>query len=74
MFPQRRSGCRERAERSPTLPQDVLVDLGNFSRQIQIANVPGNPNVRQITVTVRYPAPQGWFEIYQVQALISSYR
>jgi hypothetical protein len=54
--------------------QDVLVDLGNFSRQIQIANVAGNPNVRQITVTVRYPAPQGWFRNYQVQALISSYR
>jgi type II secretory pathway pseudopilin PulG len=54
--------------------EDVLVDLGNFSRQIQIANVAGNPNIRQITVTVRYPAPQGWFRTYQVQALISSYR
>jgi len=53
---------------------DVLVDLGNFTRQIQIANVPGNPNIRQITVTVRYPVPQGWFKSYQVQALISSYR
>jgi hypothetical protein len=53
---------------------DVLVDLGNFSRQIQIANVAGNPNVRQITVSVRYPAPQGWFRTYQVQALVSSYR
>ena len=53
---------------------DVLVNLGNFTRQIQIANVPGNPNVRQITVTVRYPVPQGWFKTYQVQALISSYR
>jgi Tfp pilus assembly protein PilV len=53
---------------------DVLVDLGNFSRQIAIANVPGNPNVRQITVTVRYPVPQGWLRSYQVQALISSYR
>jgi Tfp pilus assembly protein PilV len=55
-------------------PQDVLVDLGNFTRQIQIANVAGNPNVRQITVTVRYPVPQGWYRSYQVQALISSYR
>ncbi len=55
-------------------PQDVLIDLGNFTRQIQIANVPGNPNVRQIIVTVRYPTPQGWFRNYQVQALISSYR
>ena len=53
---------------------DVFVDLGNFSRQIQIADVPANPNVRQITVTVRYPAPQGWYRNYQVQALISSYR
>jgi len=35
--------------------QDVLVDLGNFTRQIQIADVPGNPNVRQITVTVPLP-------------------
>ncbi len=54
--------------------QDVLVNLGNFTRQIAIANVPGNTNVRQITVTVRYPVPQGWYKTYQVQALISSYR
>jgi len=54
--------------------QDVLVNLGNFSRQIQIVDVPGNPNVRQITVTVRYPAPQGWNRDYQVQSLISSFR
>jgi Tfp pilus assembly protein PilV len=53
---------------------DVFVDLGNFTRQIQIADVPGNPNVRQITVTVRYPVPQGWYKSYQVQALISSFR
>jgi type II secretory pathway pseudopilin PulG len=53
---------------------DVFVNLGNFTRQIAIANVPGNPNVRQITVTVRYPVPQGWYKTYQVQALISSYR
>lgn len=53
---------------------DVLIDLGNFTRQVQIADVPGNPNVRQITVSVRYPVPQGWFRTYQVQALISSFR
>jgi hypothetical protein len=53
---------------------DVLVDLSTFTRQIQIVNVAGNPNVRQITVSVRYPVPQGWFKTYQVQALISSYR
>ncbi len=54
--------------------QDVLVNLGQFTRQIQITNVANNPNVRQITVTVRYPTPQGWFRTYQVQSLISSYR
>jgi type II secretory pathway pseudopilin PulG len=53
---------------------DVLVDLSKFTRQLQIVNVAGNPNVRQITVSVRYPVPQGWFKTYQVQALISSYR
>jgi type II secretory pathway pseudopilin PulG len=53
---------------------DVLVDLGNFTRRVQIANVPGNPNVRQITVSVRYPVPQGWYRTYQVQALIASFR
>jgi Tfp pilus assembly protein PilV len=53
---------------------DVMVNLGNFTRQIQITNVPGNANVRQIVVTVRYPVPQGWMKSYQVQALISSYR
>ena len=42
---------------------DVLIDLSNFSRQVQIANVPGNPNVRQITVSVRYPVPQGWLRL-----------
>jgi type II secretory pathway pseudopilin PulG len=55
-------------------PPDVLVNLGNFTRQVQIVNVAGNPNVRQITVTVRYPVPQGWYKSYTVQALISSYR
>jgi type II secretory pathway pseudopilin PulG len=55
-------------------PPDVVVNLGNFTRQIQISNVPNNPTLRQITVTVRYPVPQGWFRTYQVQALISSFR
>jgi type II secretory pathway pseudopilin PulG len=55
-------------------PPDVVIDLGNFTRQIQINNVPNNPTLRQITVSVRYPVPQGWFRTYQVQALISSFR
>jgi type II secretory pathway pseudopilin PulG len=55
-------------------PPDILVNLSEFQRQILITNVAGNPNVRQITVTLRYPVPQGWMRTYQVQALISSYR
>jgi type II secretory pathway pseudopilin PulG len=54
--------------------QDVLVDLGNFTRQIAITNVANEPNLRQITVTVKYPVPQGWYKTYQVQGLISAFR
>jgi Tfp pilus assembly protein PilV len=54
--------------------EDVLIDLSYFTRQVQIANVPGNPNIRQITVSVRYPVPQGWYKTYQLQSLIASYR
>lgn len=54
--------------------QDVLVDLGNFSRQIAINNVANEPNLRQITVTVKYPVPQGWYKTYRIQALISAFR
>jgi hypothetical protein len=55
-------------------PPDVTVSLANFTRQIEIADVPNNPSVRQITVTIKYPTPQGWFRQYKVQALVSSYR
>jgi len=38
-------------------------------REIQPADsdcgVGRQSNIRQITVTVRYPAPQGWFRTYQ---------
>ena len=62
--------------KDPTITsQDVLVNLGQFTRQIQITNVANNPNVRQITVTVRYPVRRkAGFTPYQVQSLISSYR
>lgn len=55
-------------------PPDVTISLANFQRQIQIADVPNNPNLRQITVIVKYPTPQGWVRQYQVQALVSSFR
>ena len=55
-------------------PPDVTISLANFQRQIQIADVPNNPNLRQITITIKYPTPQGWVRQYQLQALVSSFR
>jgi hypothetical protein len=55
-------------------PPDVTVNLGNFQRQIQIADVPANPNLRQVTITVQYQTPQNWTRQYQLQMLISSFR
>ena len=62
MFPQpiRLPG---RAESSSTPAPRTSGELREFQRQIQITNVAGNPNVRQITVTVRYPVPQGWIRL-----------
>ena len=54
--------------------QDILVDLSNFTRKIAITNVAGESNLRQVTVSVRYPVPQGWYKTYQIQALVSAYR
>jgi hypothetical protein len=53
--------------------------LSNFKRQILITNTNNpdgtpNTNLRQITVTIQYPAPTGKQRSYTVQALISSYR
>lgn len=60
-------------------PPDVTLVLSNFKRQIQINTVNNtdgslNPNLRQIIVTVQYPAASGRTRSYTVQALISSYR
>jgi hypothetical protein len=55
-------------------PPDVTITLSNFQRQIQIADVPNNPNLRQITISIKYPTPQGFVRQYQLQALISSFR
>ena len=62
-----------------TTPPDVPIVLNNFKRQILISNVnnadgSANPNLRQITVTIQYPIPNGKQRQYTVQALISSYR
>jgi type II secretory pathway pseudopilin PulG len=53
---------------------DKQISLTNFQRQIQILNIPSEPNVRQVIVTVRYPGPRGNWRSYSVQALVSSFR
>jgi type II secretory pathway pseudopilin PulG len=54
--------------------QDQLVELSSFSRQIAITNIANEPNLRQITISVKYLVPQGWYKTYQIQALVSAYR
>ena len=35
---------------------DVLIGLSNFTRTITITAIPGNAEVRQVTVTINYTA------------------
>jgi len=53
-------------------PSSQAISLANFQRQITITDV--NANLRQITITVQYPGPQGNTASYTLQALISAYR
>ncbi|MBV9573240.1 MAG: prepilin-type N-terminal cleavage/methylation domain-containing protein [Acidobacteriales bacterium] len=58
---------------------DVTLSLSNFQRQILIGPVNNpdgsvNTNLKQVTVTVQYPTPEGKQHSYTVQSLISSYR
>jgi prepilin-type N-terminal cleavage/methylation domain-containing protein len=55
-------------------PPDVAINITNFRRQIQIVQDPTNANLKMVTVTVQYPAPQGGQRQYIVQSLISSFR
>jgi hypothetical protein len=52
-------------------PSSQQISLNNFQRQITIVDV--NPKLRQITITVQYPGPQGAQSTYTLQALISAY-
>jgi type II secretory pathway pseudopilin PulG len=58
---------------------DQSVPLNVFQRRIDITNVLNpdgsvNPNVKQVTVTIQYPAGTGLRRTYAVQALVSSFR
>jgi type II secretory pathway pseudopilin PulG len=61
-------------------PDDTYMVLGNFQRQITIANVLNpdgtqNPNLKQITVTVQYLRPGSTVpRTYAVNAMVSIYR
>ena len=55
-----------------TTPSTQSISLNNFQRQITITDV--NANLRQVTVTIQYPGPQGVPASYSLQALISAYR
>jgi prepilin-type N-terminal cleavage/methylation domain-containing protein len=57
---------------------DEIVTLNDFTRQVDITplNYDGtatlNPNLRQVTVTVRYKVDNGW-RVYRLVTFISSY-
>jgi type II secretory pathway pseudopilin PulG len=53
-------------------PSTQSISLANFQRQITITDV--NTNLRQVTVTVQYPGPQGIPTTYTLQVLLSAYR
>lgn len=53
---------------------DINRTLDNFERQIEISPVGSYPDLKQITVTVRYTTPQGWQRSFQASSYISRYR
>jgi type II secretory pathway pseudopilin PulG len=52
-------------------PSSQQISLANFQRQITIVDV--NSKLRQVTIIVQYPGPQGIQSTYTLQALISAY-
>ena len=55
-------------------PPDVQISLASFQRQIIITTDPTNGNLRDITVTIQYPAVQGGQRTYTVHGMISAFR
>jgi prepilin-type N-terminal cleavage/methylation domain-containing protein len=56
---------------------DVVIQLTNFTREIVIADLPGNegginPNLREITVNVRYKVRNMW-RLYRLRTYVSSF-
>jgi len=53
---------------------DINRTLSNFERQIEISPVGSYPDLKQITVTVRYTTTQGWQRSFQASSYVSRYR
>jgi len=53
---------------------DINRTLTNFERQIEIIPVGSYPDLKQVTVTVRYTTPQGWQRSFQASSYVSRYR
>ncbi len=53
---------------------DINRTLSNFERQIDITPVGSYPDLKQITVTVRYTTPQGWQRTFLASTYVSRYR
>ncbi len=53
---------------------DINRTLNNFERQIEIIPVGSYPDLKQITVTVRYTTSQGWLRSFQASSYVSRYR
>jgi Tfp pilus assembly protein PilV len=53
-------------------PSNQVISLATFQRQITITDV--NSSLRQVSITVQYPGPQGTPVSYTIQSLVSAYR
>jgi prepilin-type N-terminal cleavage/methylation domain-containing protein len=51
---------------------DILVPLGNFTRTIAISNVPSEPYLRQVLITIDYTT-NGLKRTYKLNTFVSSY-
>jgi type II secretory pathway pseudopilin PulG len=57
-----------------TFPGGTTRALNDFTRQIDIITYNGDPNMRNITVTINYATGRGRWKSYQLTSVVSSYR
>jgi hypothetical protein len=61
-------------DQTPGTSDDTLLPLSNFKRQIAITDYATNPDMRSITVTIRYSVRAGLTRDFQVSSVISRFR